>query len=966
MKPSWRHILFALPPLLVCAVLWNMTQSSNVFAAPALAPRAVANPTSTVFLNEIHYDNASTDVGEFIEVAGPAGTDLTGWTVELYNGGNGQRYDTDALPTTIPDIGCEYGFVTVNYASNGIQNGAPDGVALIDDEGNVVQFLSYEGTFTASNSTANGLTSTDIGVLEAGSDPIGYSLQMSGTGATYGDFTWNNPMTATAGAINTGQILSSGADVPPCITRVSPANSATGVRMNSDIIVEFSEPVTVNASWFSIVCTDSGTHTATVSGGPQIYTLNPDSNFNGEESCTVTLTASQIVDQDGTPETVETDYDWTFVTEVDIFGACYDDTETRIHTIQGNGSTSAQVGTIVVVEGVVVGDYQSGGSQNGFFLQEEDADVDGDSNTSEGIFVYNSTAINLGDIVRVQGTVAEYETTDASLTQLNNVSQVAVCDTGASVTATTVTMPVTSLDVWESVEGMLVTIPMTLTVSENYTLGRYGEVTLSANGRLYQPTHLAAPGAPAQAVMAANALNRIVLDDGSSDQNPGTVIYPSPELSAENTLRTGDTVANITGIVDERYEYYRIQPIGPITFTHSNPRPATPDDVGGSLKVVSANVLNYFTTLDDGINDICGPSGDMECRGANTTDEFDRQRTKIINGLAAINADVVGLLEIENNPSASLEDLVDGLNALPGVGPYDYIDTGTIGTDAIKVALIYKTTTVTPTGNYAILDSTVDPDFIDTSNRPTLAQTFEETATGELFTVAVNHLKSKGSACNSDPDTGDGQGNCNLTRTAAAEALVEWLIGDPTDSGDPDFLIIGDLNSYAMEDPITVLKTADYTDLLNRFEGTEGHSYVFEAQSGYLDYALANDSLNEQVIGAASWHVNGDEPIVLDYNEEYKSVAQITSFYSAEPYRFSDHDPIIVGLDLQSATPTPTPTATVTPTATITPTSTPIPSVTPTPITPVPTVTVTVTPETPTPEPSTTPAANNYLPHVLK
>ena len=163
-----------------------------------------------------------------------------------------------------------------------------------------------------------------------------------------------------------------------------------------------------------------------------------------------------------------------------------------------------------------------------------------------------------------------------------------------------------------------------------------------------------------------------------------------------------------------------------------------------------------------------------------------------------MDADVIGLLEIENNiDDAALADLVNGLNVALGAGTYDYIHTGAIGTDAIKVALIYKPASVSLVGDYAILDSSVDPRFIDTKNRPALAQTFMDNTTGGIFTVAVNHLKSKGSDCNDvgDPDLGDGAGNCNVTRTLAAQALVDWLATDPTDSGDSDFLIIGDLNA---------------------------------------------------------------------------------------------------------------------------------------------------------------------------
>ncbi len=255
-------------------------------------------------------------------------------------------------------------------------------------------------------------------------------------------------------------------------------------------------------------------------------------------------------------------------------------------------------------------------------------------------------------------------------------------------------------------------------------------------------------------------------------------------------------------------------------------------------------------------------------------EEFTRQRDKIIAAISTIDADVVGLIEIENNTEA-ITDLVNGLNAYLGAGTYAYVDTGVIGTDEIKVAFIYKTATVSLVGDYKILDSSVDSRFIDTKNRPVLAQTFLEVATNEKVTIAVNHLKSKGSACDGDPDLGDGAGNCNLTRTAAAEALVDWLASDPTNSGDPDFLIIGDLNSYDKEDPIDailagsdgILDTADdYNDLLYRFIGEDAYSYVFDGQIGYLDHALANNSLNVQLTGTTVWHINADEPDLIDYD----------------------------------------------------------------------------------------------------
>ncbi|NET61325.1 MAG: endonuclease [Symploca sp. SIO2E6] len=158
-----------------------------------------------IFINEFHYDNSSTDVGEFIEIAGPAGSDLAGWSLVLYNGNGGTVYDTQNLSGIIPDQGNGFGTIAINYPTNGIQNGSPDGIALVDNNGTVIQFLSYEGSFTAVGGPADGLTSTDIGVSESSSTPVGFSLQLTGTGTVFEDFTWSSPADDSPGAVNNGQ-----------------------------------------------------------------------------------------------------------------------------------------------------------------------------------------------------------------------------------------------------------------------------------------------------------------------------------------------------------------------------------------------------------------------------------------------------------------------------------------------------------------------------------------------------------------------------------------------------------------------------------------------------------------------------------------------------------------------------------------------------------------------------------------
>ena len=602
----------------------------------------------------------------------------------------------------------------------------------------------------------------------------------------------------------------------------------------------------------------------------------------------------------------------------------------RISEVQGSGATVAIAGP-VAVEAIVTSLFERDDLLSGFFLQEEDADSDGDPATSEGIFVYCSTAcptdLAVGDGVAVVGVAGEF----GGASQINaSTGSVTIRSSANDLpTATTLSLPASgstrAKGTFENVESMVVTFPEKMVVSEYYWLARYGELVLTAGSRPYQFTHRHTPSVTGYAAFLADlATRRIILDDGNSDQNDAInppqgedEAYPFPGggLSSANRFRGGDSITGLGGVMHWAFDAWRIQPVPErfdYTFTADNPRPTAPPEVGGRLRVAGFNVLNYFTTIDDG-TPRCGPDGGLGCRGADSEAELGRQRDKIVAAMIAIDAHVLGVVEIENNDSASLADLVAGLNAAAGAGSYAYVDTGAIGGDVIKVGLIYQPEWVTPVGPHAVIDSSVDAAFVDTKNRPGLIQTFEEVATGERFTVAVNHFKSKGSSCDElgDPDLRDGQANCNGTRTAAAEALARYLATDPTAGGDPDILIIGDLNAYAREDPIRALEVAGYTDLIRRFAGADAYSYVFDGQLGYLDYALASPSLLRQVTGAAGWYINADEPPLLDYNDDvldageaaYQRKSAALPIYETDAFRSSDHDPVIVGLQLgRSAT----------------------------------------------------------------
>lgn len=599
---------------------------------------------------------------------------------------------------------------------------------------------------------------------------------------------------------------------------------------------------------------------------------------------------------------------------------------TFVHDVQGRGLSSPVEGDTVVLEGVVVGDFQQGdgvgagdGIDNdlaGFYVQEEDADADGDASTSEGIFAYlpgppgapGVPDVAVGDVVRVRGTVTEFN----GLTELSPVVGVLVCGTSLLPGATELPLPAPSGGAWEALEGMRVVITGPIAIAEYYNFDRFGETVLALpnpaspgpsgpsaadQDRPFQPTSYAAPGAAAQAVAAALPLRRITLDDGRTVQNPDPARHPAGGVfDLNHRFRGGDTLSAVEGVLDYSFGLYRIQPTAAATYVAANPRPLTPPSVGGDVRVASLNVLNYFTTLGS--------------RGAATAQEFARQESKIVAALAGLDADVVGLIEIEND-TTTLRTLVAALNDVMGAGTYQAIDTGVIGTDEIKVALIYRPATVRPVGISAVLDGSVDPRFIDTKNRPALAHSFARTADGATVTVVVNHFKSKGSDCNDlgDPDTGDGQGNCALTRTQAAAALADWLATDPTGVDDPDVLVIGDLNSYDHEDPIdtllagnddTAATTDDLTDLARALRSEFAYSYVFDGQLGYLDYAVASASLTPQVSGMAYWHINADEPDLLDYTMTFKAAAQ-DALYEPNAFRSSDHDPALVGLTLDRA-----------------------------------------------------------------
>ncbi len=757
---------------------------------------------------------------------------------------------------------------------------------------------------------------------------FGTSANCSETGNTAAPNNTTAVIRATSGCTETDNNASDFAVAAP-----TPRNSSTALHpCNGGPTISLSVSANAGSETNQTVITVTATASTPVSGNQQLnltvtgpnvtagdYNLSSQtiSILNGQTTGTVTLTIVDDALAEGTETAVLTlsnpPAGYTLGTATQNITITDNDVaSTAIYQIQGSGASSPLVGQTLVTGGVV-----SKLSNNGFYIQ--DAVGDGNPATSDGIFVFTSTAptVVVGQLIQLGGTVLEFNTGAASntdtlahtVTELTSPTGISVVSSGNSITPVVVTLPEAVNDDLERYEGMLVTLNGPLTASQNYFLGRYGQVTLSVGGRMETPTNKFRPNsAQALALADENARRRIILDDGTSVQNPD----PTPYIGLDNTLRAGDTVASITGVIDyglatsgnTSFGDYKIHPAQALSFTRTNPRSSVPDVVGGNIKVASFNVLNFFTTFTNG-DTASGQSGQgcslggavsaANCRGADSHAEFTRQRDKIVAAISILNADIVGLMEIQNNGNTAVQNLVDALNAVMGAGTYTALalpSQGT-GTDAIRVAMIYKSASVTLIGN-----SMSDTDAIN--SRPPLLQKFAA-PNGQQFTLVVNHFKSKGSCPNAgtDPtneDSADGQGCWNGRRVLQAQRLRTWLAAN----GSADSLIIGDLNAYAQEDPIFDLTSNGYKDQVAAFNSF-GYSYVFDGGAGRLDHAISSASMGPKVASVKHWHINADEPSIVDYNLEFKKPACSIcgpDYYAANAFRASDHDPVIIGLSL--------------------------------------------------------------------
>lgn len=686
----------------------------------------------------------------------------------------------------------------------------------------------------------------------------------------------------------------------PQVAACSPAAGASHVLPTTPVVVTFDQPVTVpqDGSWVQLQGSASGVVPVSVSGGPVRFTIAPAAPFGNAETVTLTLLGSLVTGAGSQPMAAN------FVSSFATLPSTA--TILPMHLVQGTEGYSPLAGTAVTVRGVVVADFQGASpALGGFFLQEEDGDADSDPSTSEALWIADqgsaaAVEVSVGDVLQVTGTVSE----SGGLTQLASPTAIVPMGTAVLPAPVSVSLPVASGVFLERHEGMRVQLPQTLSVTGNSGTGgitdsyaRFGELLLCSDGPLVVPTEFIDPNdSPAAGTTSSgrtnvpavhaheslSALRSIVLDDASLAEYPD----PTPFLNAQGTRRCGDTVAGLTGVLSFAGGRYRVQPTAPVVFVDANPRPAAPPMVTGRIKLAAMNVLNYFTTF-----------GGADDRGASNATEFQRQKDKIIAALAALDADVLGLIEVQNT-SAAVNDLLGALNA--AAGSHGYLagpePAGGASGDAIRTVWFYRPSKVAPIGpcyaDYDAVWSTPNP------LRHPLAQTFAETATGERFIACLNHWKSKSSsgASGANRDQNDGQAAYNDARRQQATRLCIWLQSVRAGAGDEDVLVVGDLNSYGEEDPLDILRAAGFSDQGARFQ-PEDYSYRNADARGRLDHAFATGTMASQVVAAAHWHINADEPPFYDYNTENKSAAQ-QAVNVGTPFRSSDHDPVLIGIDL--------------------------------------------------------------------
>ncbi|WP_129792675.1 Ig-like domain-containing protein [Sphingosinicella sp. CPCC 101087] len=807
------------------------------------------------FINEVHYDNTGTDAGEAVEIAGPAGTSLAGWTLVLYNGNGGAAYGTIALSGIFADQ--DDGFGTLSFDVPGLQNGSPDGLALVDAGGNVVQFLSYEGSFTATNGPAAGLASTDIGVAEEPVPGLGQSLQLVGFGANYEDFSWVAARDDSFGAVNEGQdFIAAGGTGLVSIGDVSVAEGDSGVQQMVFTVRRaggLDQPASVD--WVM-----------SLTGGADTSDLASGQPLSGHVDFAAGVSSVQIVVEVAGDTIGEPNERFEILLanpagNIDIVdGAATgtilndDPVSLAIWEIQGEGHRSNYEGQPVTTGGIV-----TAVSSNGFYLQ--DAVGDGNDRTSDAMFVFTGAAPGLvaGDAVQVSGTVAEFlpggDTTNLTVTQLT-ARNIVVQSTGNALPAAALIgaggrLPPTQvidddgfatydpdsdgIDFYESLEGMLTTIDAPLVVSQTNS---FGETYVVASG--------------GEGATGVNGRGGITVSDG--DYNPEKI-----QIDATSALfdgydpahSQGDRLSDVTGVMSYGFNSYELlvtQAVGVTEDVTLGRETTALEGDADHLTVASYNVEN----LDPG----------------DSAAKFNLLAGDIVYNLLA--PDVIGLQEMQDGNGMGGSDPLSAIvtaqlliDAIAAIGGPDYVyvevapsspnSTGGEPGGNIRNGYLYNADRVEYVDGSAQL---IEAPAFNGTRRPLVA---DFTFNGETVSLINVHFTSR---IGSDPLWGSAQPPADAgdaARTAQAQAIRAHV--DEALASDPSLKlgVLGDFNAFWFEDSIGALEAGGVmTDLHRLLPEAERYSYLFDGNLQALDHMLVTGGL---AAGAEfdSVHINAEQ-----------------------------------------------------------------------------------------------------------
>jgi hypothetical protein len=874
---------------------------SGVMEEPARRTSAAFTGTSAVFINELHYDNAGADAGEAFEVAGPAGTNLSGWSVALYNGNGGAVYDNVNLQGVIPNL--EGGFGVLSFERAGIQNGSPDGIALVAPGGVLAQFLSYEGEFVGIGGPADGVSSTDIGVIEESNSPLGDSLQLVGTGAAFADFAFAPSTPNTFGAVNTGQTFVGGAtDLPPLVVAVTPENGDFEVAPDATISVEFSEPVDVASGAFVLLCEGLPVDLAQ-GGGLTSFLLTPSVLFDQGDRCTLTVVASEVSDQDqdDPPDQLPADFVVSFQVRL----------PTTIAQVQGAAHRSPlETRSVSGVRGIVTAH-----AGNGFYFQE--ATPDGDVRTSDALFVFTGSApgVVVGDEVEVAGPVLEFRSgcfpscavsssafANLTTTEITTPNRVVVLSQGNALPPPTVIgrgrggrrPPSTvidddtsgsvevfgetvfdpqndGIDFYESLEAMRVQVNDALAVSPT---NGFGEIAIVGDA-----------GRGAGAFTPRGGL--IVRPN---DFNPERILIDDELVSAEPALDVGDSfAAPVIGVLSYSFGNFKLLNTEPLEAVAGGLEPETL-----CLGSKSDEELDVATFNVENLSPLAPAS------------KFAALASIVVNNLAA--PDLLSLEEVQDNSGPTSDGVVDATQTLTElvaaivaaggptyefreVAPVDGQDGGQPGGN-IRVAFLFRVdrglsfvdrpgaTALTAndvTGSCATTALRFSPGRIDPENpafensRKPLAGEFS--FRGQTLFVIANHFNSKGG---DQPLFGRFQPPLLVTearRVAQAGVIAGFVESLLAAARRAKVVVLGDLNDFDFAPPLEVLEAVKLRNAIKTLPRRERYTFIFDGNSQPLDHILLSP-------GAAQ---GGFEFDVVHVNAEFARGV-------------SDHDPSVVRL----------------------------------------------------------------------